>query len=305
MTNETRLAAIIGELESAGLTCLVMGGHAVRYYGFHRDTNDFELHLAPDHWDNLTECLSRTRLFGGDSLVEGESWRPSAFRRFQVGTLASGQEEWLEFWMHNHLLAPFGEIFERREVGLYGGREISFLSLPDLIRSKETERKRDWEDIERLEGFNDARNFAAVAAGRLPLATALAELRSRRGFETAQQRGHLSDLEIVKLALESTRLSMTQAYLLPCCPQADPPLASVPIEPVLLNKLRVTPPASRMHLGLVEMIRRQYQRAARRLIRRTRKRFGVRPKPGDDPLAAGGCRVIIRLGRQLAISRSL
>jgi len=31
---EERLAAIVTALESVGLSCLVMGGHAVRYYGF-------------------------------------------------------------------------------------------------------------------------------------------------------------------------------------------------------------------------------------------------------------------------------
>ena len=51
MIPEERLAAIVASLESAGLTCLVMGGHAVRFYGFQRNTIDF--HLAPGHWDEL------------------------------------------------------------------------------------------------------------------------------------------------------------------------------------------------------------------------------------------------------------
>jgi hypothetical protein len=210
----------------------------------------------------LSERLTRTSLFGSQPLVEGESWRPNTFRRFQIGTLVSGQEEWLEFWKENHLLAPFAVLFDRREIGFYGGRDLSFLSLPDLIRSKETERKRDWADIDLLEELNDNRNFAAVTAGRQLLPTALAGVRSRRGFEIAQKRGLLADTDVVKMAVESTRLSITQAYLLPSCPQANPPVASVPIEPVLLKKLRVTPVASRMHFGIVEMIRRQYQRAS-------------------------------------------
>src|ERR1700687_4841376 len=108
-----------------------MGGHAVRYYGLSRHTNDFDLTLARDGWDDLAERLGRAGLFHGAAPVEGNSWRPGAFRRFLLGNLADGQEEWLEFWRENHLLAPFPELFGRREVGAYGGGDLPFLSLPD------------------------------------------------------------------------------------------------------------------------------------------------------------------------------
>ena len=42
MTSAARLAEIITALEGANITCLVMGGHAVRYYGFNRNTIDFD-----------------------------------------------------------------------------------------------------------------------------------------------------------------------------------------------------------------------------------------------------------------------
>jgi hypothetical protein len=38
---EQRLAQLVTILENAGLQCLVMGGHAVRYYGVGRNTIDF------------------------------------------------------------------------------------------------------------------------------------------------------------------------------------------------------------------------------------------------------------------------
>jgi hypothetical protein len=178
---EERLAAIVSALEGVGLSCLVMGGHAVRFYGLQRHTNDFDLTLAPDGWDDLAGRLARSGLFPGPGPVEGTSWRPGAFRRFLLGNLPDGQEEWLEFWRGNHLLAPFPELFARREIGAYGGRELPFLSLPDLIRSKETERAKDWDDISYLEEFLDARPHARCAAGTLAVAEALAQLRSRRG----------------------------------------------------------------------------------------------------------------------------
>lgn len=91
MNPETRLAEILTALESVGLTCLVLGGYAVRFYGLDRNTNDFDLHLAPDCWPDLPTRLSQTSLFAGKSLLEGPSWRPNAFRRFQIGTLPSGR----------------------------------------------------------------------------------------------------------------------------------------------------------------------------------------------------------------------
>ena len=42
MTNEVRLAELVAGLESAGVAVFVMGGHAVRFYGYNRDTNDFD-----------------------------------------------------------------------------------------------------------------------------------------------------------------------------------------------------------------------------------------------------------------------
>ena len=98
VTPDERLAAVVSVLESAGLTCLVMGGHAVRFYGLHRYTSDFDLHLSADGWDDLAERLNRSPLAAAGPLPEGPSWRPHAFRRFQIGRLDDGREEWLEFW---------------------------------------------------------------------------------------------------------------------------------------------------------------------------------------------------------------
>ncbi len=136
MTPDVRLAEVYSQLEAVGISCLVMGGHAVRFYGLSRYTNDVDLHVAPEQWDDLPARLSRTSLFAGAVPVEGPSWRPGAFRRFQIGALPDGREEWLEFWRENHLLAPHSELLARAERGPYGGREITFLGLTDLIRSK-------------------------------------------------------------------------------------------------------------------------------------------------------------------------
>ena len=263
MNPEARLAEIVTALEAVGLSCLVMGGHAARYYGLQRNTNDYDLHLAPERWPDLPHLLRQRSIFLGQPVVEGPSWPPASFRRFQIGRLVDGREEWLEFWRNNHLLPPFAELFARREEGSYGGRLLPFLGLADLIRSKETERASDWQDVAFLEEFLDARLLSQLEQGRLTLVQALVQLRSRRGFESYWQKGYLTDRSSLQEALTQTHLSVTQAYLLPLYPDLPLlPAVTVPIEPVILNRLRTVTPASPLHLVLVEAVRRQYKLAA-------------------------------------------
>jgi len=260
---ETRLAEIVTALEAVSVPCLVMGGHAVRYYGLSRNTRDFDLHVAPDGWDDLPERLAGTPIFAGNPIFEGPSWRPHSFRRFQIGRLPDGREEWLECWRENHLLPPFAEVCARGEQGNYGGRVLSFLSLSDLIRSKETERTADWQDIAVLEEFLDARLMARAEMGECTLPNALGGIRSRSGFEAALQKGFFSAVHDVDQALTAARVSITQAFLLPFAPAVMNLRVTTPaIEPVILSRLRTVAPASPLHLTLVEAVRRQYRLAA-------------------------------------------
>jgi hypothetical protein len=281
VTPDERLAGIVTALESVGLPCLVMGGHAVRFYGLQRNTVDFDLHLAPERWGDLPELLARTGLFSGGPVIEGNSWRPHAFRRFQIGRLPDGREEWLEFWRENHLLPPFADLSARREVGPYGGRALSFLSLPDLIRSKETERTTDWQDVGVLEEFLDARHLARALAGSMEVPTALASVRSRTGLEAFLQAGYLSDPAVVSLALQRAAHPVTQAILLPFSPAALLPEVTPAVEPVVVNRLRITAPTSPLHLTLVEAVRRQYRTHQQAADRRDKEavREAQRPPP--------------------------
>jgi hypothetical protein len=256
---DERLAEIVGALESVGLTSLVMGGHAVRFYGLQRNTIDFDLLLAPDQWEDLPALLSRTTLFSARAVVEGNSWRPNAFRRFAIGRLSDGREEWLEFWRENHLLPAFAELHARRETGLYGGRVLDFLSLPDLIRSKETERMGDWQDVDVLEEFLDARYLARVNDGLMTVPAALGWLRSRAGLEGFLQAGHFSDPQVVSLALRHIAHPVTQVLLLPFSPASTAAPTAPAVEPVVLDRLRTVVPTSPLHLTLVEAVRRQYR----------------------------------------------
>lgn len=193
MSPENRLAEIVAALEDAGLACLVMGGHAVRHYGLRRDTIDFDLHLPSETWGILSTKLNAIPILAAGGVFEGPSWRPHDFRPLRIGRLPDGRDERLEFWRANHLLAPFPELYARREQGFYGGRILPFLSLPDLIRSKETERASDWQDVAVLEEILDARRLAQASTGSRPVSEALQGLRSRSGFEIALQGGYLTD----------------------------------------------------------------------------------------------------------------
>jgi hypothetical protein len=136
---------------------------------------------------------------------------------------------------------------------------LSFLGLADLIRSKETERASDWADVQLLEEFLDARHLAGVNAGTLPVSDALARLRSRVGLEGFLRANCLTDPSVVAQALAAAKHVVAQALLLPFAPAA-PICATTPcIEPVVEARLRATPPASRLHLTLLEAVRRQYR----------------------------------------------
>jgi hypothetical protein len=267
-----RLAEIVAGLNEAGLVCLVMGGHAVRFYGLVRYTNDFDLHLAPAGWDNLADRLKCMTLFSTLPPEEGTSWRPRDFRRFRIGAFADGREEWLEFWRANHLLAPFDDLFARREEGSYGGRTLPFLSLADLIASKETERDKDWDDVWVLEELHDARLFVQFTQGRAMLVDALSQLRSRRGLELFARDGQLSDTTALKEALRQTRLAITQSLLVPYARGVDFPVATIPMEPVVVSRLRSVEPGSALHFALVEIIRRQHRHARQAADREDKER---------------------------------
>jgi hypothetical protein len=239
-----------------------MGGHAARYYGVSRNTVDYDLHLSIEAWGNLHNSLLRSEYFAQGPLEEGPSWRPADFRRFRIGRLEDGRDEWLEFWRHNHLLLPFEELFRRREVGHYGGRTVPFFSLPDLIRSKETERESDWQDITLLEEILDSRNLSR-SADVDSKAIALSQLRSRRGFRRAIDEECFSDSAVVAHALQTAASPITRAWLLPALSGDQVDISdSGMIGEILSGPIRATLLASNRHLALVEAVRRLYKSAA-------------------------------------------
>jgi hypothetical protein len=260
VTSEERLAALYDELRRLGLRCLVVGGHAVRFYGVDRSTLDFDFHiaLAAEQWAQLPTILGRSPLLA--KLREGPSWRPADFRRFVIGLLPDGREERIECWRHNHLLAPFDELLARSVQGPYGGRRVACLGIDDLIRSKETEREDDWRDIRLLEEIADERRMAD-AEDRPVLLQVLAHLRSQRGFERALESGLFADPDLVAEAWRVATTPMTLGYLGPWAPPGAPVRAeSEGIRAILEGPARKVAPGSARHRALVEAVRRLYIR---------------------------------------------
>jgi hypothetical protein len=259
---EARLAEILAALDELGWSYLVMGGHAARYYGVSRNTIDFDLHVSLPSWSDLKASLERTAYFSAALLEEGPTWRPDDFRRFRIGRLEDGRDEWLEFWRRNHLLPPFEELAGRREVGQYGPRSVPFLGLPDLIRSKETERESDWRDVSLLEEILDARNLAGVQDAA-STAHALSQLRSRRGFRQALAERRFEQPSVVLQAFQAATSPITRAWL---CPAIDSEEISVldsgMIGEILAGPIRHTSLGSNRHHALVDAVRRLYKSAA-------------------------------------------
>lgn len=267
MNATARLLEVTEALADSGLQFLIMGGHAVRHYGVDRNTFDFDFHVSADTVRDLEGQLRRTKLFSRAELKEGPSWRAGDFRRFQIGVLPNGREEWLEFWFRNHLLGPFAELHQRRESSVERGCQLDFLSLPDLIRSKETERDDDWVDVQLLEEILDAGNLAGAAAPG-EAANALSRLRSRRGFEKAEVDGLFRNVEAVREAIRRAAHPVTAAYLLPFVPDTQ----CHGLEPTVEAVLRRLQPGSARHLAVVEAVRLGYQRAAKAADRADKER---------------------------------
>jgi len=258
MTSDRKLARIAKSLQDAGIDVLVMSGHAVRFYGIDRNTVDFDLVTSLSGPDELRAGLAQIASLG--PVREEPVWRSGDFARFEIGRLPDGREEWLEFWLRNHLLADFASLKARAEVGTYGGEQVAFLSIADLMRSKETERESDWQDIALLEEILDARHQAAIASAPDALLKLLSGLRSRRGMDRTIERHLLQDRDTVAKAVAACTHPATYAFLLPTAGTTPPPAMSV--EPTALAALSTVNFGSPKHFALIEICRCAYKRHA-------------------------------------------
>lgn len=260
-SSDQRMSEIATTLQAAGLGSVVMGGHAVRYYGVDRNTVDYDFFAGARSTQEIRDVIACMPAL--QDAAEGPSWRPDEFVRFRIGVLPDGRDEWLEFWLHNHLLPKFETASGRVERGMYGGKQLAFLALEDLLRSKETERADDWHDISLLEEIQDERLVAAASSRHENIVAFLSRMRSRRGFDRARAQNLFADNAVVRSALSTLAHPVTYAYLLPLANDQPPPTALIrSVEAGIESSLRTVEFASLRHMGLVEVVRRAYQRAA-------------------------------------------
>lgn len=259
MNPDQKLALLAQLINDSGMNALVMGGHAVRYYGIDRNTADFDMVAGTSSPTELRKKLAEIPMLA--SAKEVPVWRTNDFARFEIGTLPDGRQELLEFWLQNHLLPDFATLNSRAEVGNYGGSLVAFLSLDDLLRSKETERESDWQDISLLEEIRDARLFAKATDDN-GIVRALANVRSRRGLERLDTSGLLVDSNLIDQAIQQCTHPVTFTMLSPLSPASEAKQLMTTIEPTSLAALRRAPFRASIHLGVVEVVRRSYKRQA-------------------------------------------
>jgi hypothetical protein len=265
---DEKLALIVRSLRDNEIDALVMGGHAVRYYGVDRNTSDFDLVTSVFSPDDLINRIPTIPLFV--AIREIPVWRSGDFARFEIGKLPDGRPELLEFWIHNHLLPDFATLKARAETGRYGGDDVAFISLQDLIRSKETERESDWQDIALLEEIQDARLLARAPSPN-GIDRALENVCSRRGLERLDSSGLLDDAASIGRAIENCTHPVTFAMLSPLSPESKPKKLAFPIESTSLKALAHAAFKSALHWGVVEVIRRGYKRQAMEMDRRDKQ----------------------------------
>jgi len=265
VTPDQKLAQIVHALQQAGIDILVMGGHAVRYYGIDRNTIDFDLVTSVATAEELRSKLPQA--VSSPNLREQAVWRANDFARFEIGRLPDGRQEFLEFWLRNHLLSDFQTLKARAEIGRYGGSEIPFLSLPDLLKSKETERETDWSDIALLEEIQDARDFAALQKDPDSVSVFLANVRSRRGMDQAIDAGLSNDAAVIREVIAACTHPVAFAFWLPRAPSTSSSPAIPMIGPTTLASLRSATFGSPKHFALIEICRRAYKRRAMELDR--------------------------------------
>ncbi len=152
-SNQNPIHKVLSTLATHRVRTLLIGGQACVLYGateFSRDT-DIALQATPENLASLTTALRSLNArriaippFDSAYLQKGHAvhfrcYHPDAFRmRIDVLSVMRGMD-------------PFDELWHRRtRYQLPDVMTVEMLSLPDLVRSKKTQRDKDWPMIRRL-----------------------------------------------------------------------------------------------------------------------------------------------------------
>ncbi|MFO0669870.1 MAG: nucleotidyltransferase [Polyangiaceae bacterium] len=137
---------LLTELSAADARFLLVGGHAVAFYGRPRATKDFDLFIEASP-ENARKVMHALRSFGAPigSLSEGDLSRPG--HGFRMGTPPFRIELLTEISG-----LTFGEAWPNRQRWNVGPVELAVIGRQDLIRNKRAAgRPQDLADADVLE----------------------------------------------------------------------------------------------------------------------------------------------------------
>jgi predicted nucleotidyltransferase len=132
-------------LNSARVKFLVIGGYAVNFHGYHRNTADIDLWIAvdPANAQKISEVL-RQFGFAPTSVAAADFQQRGKILRF-------GRPPWRVDILTDPAGIEFDECYKRKVVVDLEGVSVPFISLPDLkINKKAAGRTKDLADIENL-----------------------------------------------------------------------------------------------------------------------------------------------------------
>jgi len=136
-------------LSGKNIEYLLVGGYAVVYYGYVRDTGDMDIWVktTPDNARLVAEALDEFGYAPKDKALPYLTQPGKILRmgippfRLEISTEIDGVD--------------FNECYANRTTLIFEGFPINLISLPDLIRNKEASgRLKDLADVEELKARN-------------------------------------------------------------------------------------------------------------------------------------------------------
>ena len=132
-------------LNSAGVRFLVVGGYAVNFHGYHRNTADIDIWIAIDP-QNALKVSKALEEFG----FPASSVAPDNFQ-LKGKILRFGRPPWQVDILTDPSGIDFEDCYPRKVIGDLEGIDISFISLQDLKENKKAAgRIKDRADVENL-----------------------------------------------------------------------------------------------------------------------------------------------------------
>jgi hypothetical protein len=132
-------------LNSHRVDYLLIGGYAVCYHGYYRNTNDIDFWIAV-HPENAKKMVAVIREFGFDVPELSTELFLSKGRIIRMGVEPIRIEILTEI-----SACEFAECFARRTDATIDNIPVSLISLPDLIRNKiKSGRLKDLDDVQHL-----------------------------------------------------------------------------------------------------------------------------------------------------------